>query len=81
MEKDGIFVLRISGENHGKELSPKNYDIRELAAILTNVEDILYPNAKERPIITFELKNLFSRIRTMQAIIALRNIQLLETGN
>lgn len=86
MEKEGIFVVRISGENQGKKLSPENYDIRELAAMLTNVEDILYPNVKERPIITFELEegSVIHKFRTaMQAIISTTAIfnAVEEAGN
>jgi hypothetical protein len=86
MENNGIFTIRISGQSHGKALSPDNYDIRELAAMLINVEDILYPNAKERPIITFELEegSVLHKFKTaMQAIISTTAIfsAIEETGN
>lgn len=44
MENHGILTIRISGQSQGKALAPDDYDIRELAAMLTNVEDILYPS-------------------------------------
>lgn len=38
-------------------MNPDNYDIKYITAILQNVEDLLYPNnKKERPIITYDIK-------------------------
>lgn len=55
MENTGILKIRITGENNGNNLSPDNYDIKEIINILSNVEDILYPNAKDRPIISYDI--------------------------
>lgn len=39
------------------DLTPDNYDIRQIANILQNVEDLLYPNnKKDRPLITYDIK-------------------------
>lgn len=38
-------------------LSPENYDIKHIASILQNVEDLLYPNnKKDRPTITYDIQ-------------------------
>ncbi len=57
MEKIGDIEIRVVGKSGNLELSPENYDIKQIASILQNVEDLLYPNnKKDRPIITYDIK-------------------------
>lgn len=57
MDKIGEIEIRVIGKSGNKDLSPDNYDIKQIAAILQNVEDLLYPNnRKDRPIITYDIQ-------------------------
>ncbi len=73
MEKIGEIEIRVVGKSGYKDLSPDNYDIKQIAAILQNVEDLLYPNnKKDRPIITYDIKEGSVKHKfktTIQAII------------
>ena len=73
MEKIGDIEIRVVGKSGNQNLSPDNYDIKHIATILQNVEDLLYPNNKrDRPIITYDIqegsvRHLFKT--TIQAVI------------
>lgn len=57
MEKIGDIEIRVVGESGSKELKPDNYDIKHIASLLQNVEDLLYPNnKKDRPLITYDIQ-------------------------
>ncbi|WP_299668468.1 hypothetical protein [uncultured Polaribacter sp.] len=57
MEKIGEIEIRVVGKSGNQELKPDNYDIKHIASILQNVDDLLYPNnKKDRPLITYDLK-------------------------
>lgn len=57
MEKIGEIEIRVVGKSGNQNLSPENYDIKHIAAILQNVEDLLFPNnKKDRPIITYDIQ-------------------------
>lgn len=57
MDKIGDIEIRVVGKSGNLKLSPDNYDIRNIASILQNIEDLLYPNnKKDRPLITYDLK-------------------------
>lgn len=57
MENLGYIEIHISGSNGQLELSPDNYDIREIIAVLQNAEDLLYPqNKKDRPLISYDIQ-------------------------
>ncbi|MBU7578127.1 MAG: hypothetical protein KAF40_08715 [Flavihumibacter sp.] len=57
MEKTGYIEIRITGSMGNLELSPDNYDIREIIAILENAENLLFPNEKrERPPISYQIE-------------------------
>ena len=47
MEKIGQIEIRITGSKGNLELSPDNYDIREVIAILENAENLLYSGDKK----------------------------------
>ncbi|MGB3343137.1 MAG: hypothetical protein WBA61_04435 [Aequorivita sp.] len=73
VEKIGEIEIRVVGKSGNHDLSPDNYDIKHIAAILQNVEDLLYPNnKKDRPIITYNIqegsvRHIFKT--TIQAVI------------
>ena len=57
MDKIGDIEIRVVGKSGNLELKPDNYDIRNIASILQNVEDLLFPNnKKDRPIITYDIQ-------------------------
>lgn len=57
MEKIGYIEIRITGSKGNIELSPENYDIREIMSILENAENLLYPgDKKERPLISYNIE-------------------------
>ncbi len=57
MDKIGDIEIRVIGKSGNLELKPDNYDIRHIASILQNVEDLLFPsNKKDRPLITYDIK-------------------------
>lgn len=57
MKKVGDIEIRVIGKSGNQNLSPDNYDIKHIATILKNIEDLLYPNNKrDRPIITYDIQ-------------------------
>lgn len=57
MEKIGDIEIRVVGKSGNLELRPDNYDIKQIASIMQNVEDLLYPNnKKDRPVITYDIE-------------------------
>lgn len=57
MEKIGHIEIIIAGSKGNIELSPENYDIREIISILENAENLLYPgDKKERPLISYNIE-------------------------
>ncbi len=57
MERFGNIEIKVLGNKGNLELSPDNYDVKEIVAMLQNIEDLLYPtNKKDRPIITYNIQ-------------------------
>ena len=57
MENKGQIEIRITGRKDNQELTPENYDIREIIAMLENVEKLLYSSdSKERPTISYKIE-------------------------
>lgn len=57
MEKIGSIEIRVVGKSGNLALTPDNYDIKHIASILQNVEDLLYPNnKKDRPLISYDIQ-------------------------
>ncbi len=73
MDKIGQIEIRVTGTEGNNPLTPDNYDIREIRAMLDNIEDILYPgNKKNRPDISYQIeegsvRNVFKT--SMQAVV------------
>jgi hypothetical protein len=80
MEKIGSIEIRVSGTKGKIDLSPTNYDVREIISMLQNIEDLLYPvNKKERPVISYNIeegsvKHVFKT--SIQAIIGFSAVLL-----
>ena len=57
MEKIGFIEIRITGSKGNLDLTPDNYDIREIIFILENAENLLYPGDKrDRPNISYKIE-------------------------
>lgn len=57
MDKFGNIEIRVYGNKGNLKLSPDNYDVKEIMAMLQNIEDLLYPvNKKDRPLITYDIQ-------------------------
>jgi hypothetical protein len=57
MEKIGNIEIKVSGKLGNINLSPDSYDIKDIALILQNIEDLLFPvNKKERPLISYNIQ-------------------------
>lgn len=57
MDKIGFIEISIAGSKGNLDLSPDNYDIREVMAMLENAEDLLYSGDKKgRPIISYRIE-------------------------
>jgi hypothetical protein len=57
MDKIGYIEIRIQGSKGNLDLSPENYDIREIISILENAENLLYPDDKrDRPTISYKIE-------------------------
>jgi len=78
VDKIGFIEIRITGSKGNLELSPDNYDIREIGHILENAEKLLYPSdSRDRPTISYEIRDgsVRHRLKTaMQFIIAFNAI-------
>jgi len=46
VEKIGSIEIRITGSKGNLDLSPDNYDIKEIISVLENVENLLFPGDK-----------------------------------
>lgn len=57
MDKIGFIEIKITGSKGNLELSPENYDIREIISILENAENLLFPGDKrDRPNISYKIE-------------------------
>jgi hypothetical protein len=57
VEKIGFIEIRITGSTGNLDLTPDNYDIREIITILENSENLLYPGDKRsRPTISYRIE-------------------------
>lgn len=85
MEQKGTIEIHIVGSKGHSDLSPDNYDIRDLKAMLTDIEDLLYPNKKNcRPDITYHIedgsvRNIFKT--SLQAVVTFGAVLSLVSRN
>ncbi|MCX6177487.1 MAG: hypothetical protein NTZ00_09060, partial [Bacteroidetes bacterium] len=57
MEKIGFIEIRITGSKGNLDLTPDNYDIREIISILETAENLLHPgDKKDRSTISYRIE-------------------------
>lgn len=57
MEKIGQIEIKVSGKIGNADITPDNFDIREIISVLENVDNLLYSGEKKnRPLISYEIK-------------------------
>lgn len=57
MDKIGFIEISITGSKGNLDLTPDNYDVRELISMLENAEDLLYSgDKKDRPTISYRIE-------------------------
>lgn len=57
MDKIGFIEIKITGSKGNLTLTPDNYDIREIVAILENAENLLFPGEKrDRPTVSYKIE-------------------------
>lgn len=77
MQTIGNIEIRITGKKGNLDLTPDNYDIKEIRSVLDHAEKLLFPNEKNRPLISYNLEEGSVRhiLKTsMQAIIGFNAI-------
>ena len=87
MDKQGLIEIHIVGAKGNNQLSPDNFDIKEIKVLLESIEDLLYPNnKKDRPDITYSfetgsVRNIFKT--SMQAVVAFSAVMTMvnQTGS
>lgn len=81
MDKQGLIEIHIVGVKGNNQLTPNNFDIKEIRSLLENIEDMLYPNnKKDRPEITYSIesgsvRNIFKT--SMQAVVTFSAVMTL----
>lgn len=57
MERIGYIEIKVNGKKGNLDLTPDNYDIRDVIAVLEQAENLLFPNnKKERPTISYDIQ-------------------------
>ncbi|MBU3679937.1 MAG: hypothetical protein FGM32_10085 [Candidatus Kapabacteria bacterium] len=58
MKTTGYIEIRISGFKGNLELTPENYDVKELGILLKDAEDLLFPSESrgDRPIVSYNVE-------------------------
>ncbi len=57
MEKTGFVEIRITGTKGNLDLTPDTYDVREVIAVLEQVEGLLFPaDKKDRPTVSYQIQ-------------------------
>ena len=84
MDKVGIIEVRIIGKDGNNNLSPDNYDIKDIKNMLDVVEKLLYPDSKKtRPTISYNIeegsvRNIFKT--SMQSVVEFAAVASMITG-
>ncbi len=57
MERIGYIEIKVNGKRGNLDLTPDNYDIRDVIAVLEQAEKLLFPdNKRERPTISYDIQ-------------------------
>jgi hypothetical protein len=58
MERTGFIEIKVIGKRGNIEITPENYDIKEIMAVLQQAESLLFPGGKrDRPTISYEIQD------------------------
>ena len=78
MDRIGYIEIKVVGKKGNLEITPDNYDIKEIISVLQNAENLLFPNhKKERPLISYDIQegSVKHRLKTaLQVIIGFNAI-------
>ena len=72
MEKKGHIEIRIAGKKGNLDVSPDNFDIKEIISVLEQVDNLLFPNDKaNRPVISYgieegSVRHLFTHLSILR---------------
>lgn len=84
MERIGHIEIKVIGKKGNIQLTPDNYDIRNIISVLEHAENLLFPiNKKDRPTISYDIQegSVKHILKTsLQAIIGF-NALLLQINN
>jgi hypothetical protein len=85
MQRIGFIEIKVVGKKDNLELTPDNYDIKDIISVLENAENLLFPiNKKERPTISYDIKegSVIHILKTsLQAIIGFNALLLQISHN
>jgi hypothetical protein len=56
MERIGYIEIKVNGKKGNLDLTPDNYDIKDVIAVLEQAENLLFPNKKDRPTISYDIQ-------------------------
>lgn len=57
MERIGYIEIKVLGKKGNLELTPENYDIKDIISVLEHAENLLFPNnKKDRPTISYDIQ-------------------------
>ena len=57
MERIGYIEIKVVGKKGNLELTPENYDIKDIVSVLEHAENLLFPNnKKERATISYDIQ-------------------------
>src|SRR5690625_4517906 len=80
MDVLGDIEIRIYGKNGGREVTPELYDIRDIKAMIADIENLLFPDSKyNRPLICYDISkgSVVQKFQTsMQHIVGMKAILL-----
>lgn len=87
MDKYGQIEIHIVGSKGNNQLSPDNFDIKDIKSLLDGIEDMLYPNnKKDRPDISYNIeagsvRNIFRT--SLQAVVTFTAVMTMvsQTGS
>lgn len=84
MERTGYIEIKVLGKKGNLDLTPENYDIKDIISVLEHAENLLFPNnRKDRPTISYNIQegSVKHILKTsLQAIIGF-NALLLQISN
>lgn len=87
MGQTGKIEIRIAGKKGNHQLTPDNFDIKEIIALLSNIEPLIYPIKNTgRPVISYRLeqgsvRNIFTVTKQVELAFAAAMSLVTATGS